>query len=166
MTRLRSRKEPLNDAQVLWALFLGLPLLLALNERDHSNFRKRAPPTFASTLIYTMAWLSFLVSLLLPIATVALVQWERGESRIAPATDLTVVDNGVVRVGVDKDRGGSITYFSGEGLEEYNTVAAPLLSAPLHRHQTLPQTHHSVYLKIHVEGSRPRLYVHTYTHTL
>ena len=65
-----------------------------------------------------MAWLSFLVSLLLPITAVALIQWERGESSIAPTADLMVVDNGVVRVGVDMERGGSITYFSGEVLGE------------------------------------------------
>ena len=38
---------------------------------------------------------------------------EKPPRAIAPAPNLTTVDNGVVRVGVDGNRGGSITYFSG-----------------------------------------------------
>ena len=45
---------------------------------------------------------------------VAISQWERVESRVAPPADLTTVDNGFVTVGVDSNRGGSITYFSRE----------------------------------------------------
>ena len=45
---------------------------------------------------------------------VAISQWGRVESLVAPPADLTTVDNGVVTVGVDSNRGGAITYFSRE----------------------------------------------------
>ena len=51
---------------------------------------------------------------LLLLMVVAISQWGRVESRVAPPADLTTVDNGVVMVGVDSNRGGSITYFSRE----------------------------------------------------
>ena len=48
------------------------------------------------------------------VIVVAISQWGRVESHFAPPADLTTVDNGFVTVGVDSNRGGSITYFSRE----------------------------------------------------
>ena len=48
------------------------------------------------------------------VIVVAISQWRRVESRVASPADLTTVDNGFVTVGVDSNRGGSITYFSRE----------------------------------------------------
>lgn len=39
--------------------------------------------------------------------------------RRTPPANLTTVDNGIVRVGVDSNRGGSITYFSGQLLNQF-----------------------------------------------
>ena len=63
---------------------------------------------------------------LLLLMVVAISQWGRVESRVAPPAGLTTVDNGVVTVGVDSNRGGSITYFSREC--EHSRILGPKIS--------------------------------------
>lgn len=53
------------------------------------------------------------------------------EVRAGPQPDWVSVDNGVIRVGVDKKcRGGSITYLSGKGVRVAKRLVSDLYSSP------------------------------------
>lgn len=52
------------------------------------------------------------------------------EVRAGPQPDWVSVDNGVIRVGVDKNRGGSITYLSGKGVRVAKRLVSDLYSSP------------------------------------